>query len=264
MDISDHASDSLQLFMAAPILARVGDSWVKVGGEVSEPRNIFVVDKVGKHLIDHVHDHGIEEKDQVVQFQFGSFENIREYFISKSKQHGSVEAVIMLWIGMEELSQEIPEHAQSPPSHHFHPRGPRIYPRHEVTDVVESYHCLVKAVTASAPKSLVLSTAPAPRRSAGFATFRSDAVWKNMTQQTEKHHHIGVRQGFVMMRKGANGSQLPGGRRPINEDRFLDDGIVPENEFLEIIIRRVYAALSVFKGKETAFPESLTSTVLRF
>ena len=205
----------------------------------------------------------ISPQDQVVQFQKGMFENIKTYFEMNARRYTAVRAVICLWVGMESLAQEMPENAPVPPEH-FHPLGPRIIPYLDVTETVSAYHNMIDSLVASLPSSIVVSSAPAPRRSAGFATRRADDVGKKLTQRNHRHHHVGVRQGFVSKLKGKDGSSLPGGRCPINSDRFLDDGITPEIESFGIVIRRCYAALSVFLGLPPVFPESLESTIMRF
>ena len=247
----------------AATLVRAGSSWVKVAGERISPRYVFVVDKIGKHLIDDIGGYEIGELDQVVQFQNGSFENIQTYFDMQSRQYTDAKAVVCLWVGMEDLAEEVPENAQIPPEH-FHPLGPRIIPRLDVADTISAYHDLLDSLAISLPSSVVVSTAPAPRRSAGFANRRAEKVGKGISKRFPLHHHIGVRQGFVCQLKGKDAARLPGGRCPINPDRFLDDGMTPDIESFQIVIRRCYAALSVFLELPPVFPESLVTTVMWF
>ena len=96
------------------LLSRVGDSWVKLSGEFDDPRYIFVCDRVGRELVKDVGGFGIEERDLVVQIQVGSFENIRQFFASQPGKYERAEAVILLWVGMDELAQEIPVQFSTP------------------------------------------------------------------------------------------------------------------------------------------------------
>ena len=127
-----------------------------------------------------------------------------------------------------------------------------------------NYGTLVGDLSSLLPTTAVFTTAPAPRRSAGFATRRSKAVGDALNKQTDKHFHLGVCKGFVGRRKGRFGDSEPGGRFPVNDDRFCDDGVTPDNEFLEIVIKRAYAGVTHFLNKQQVYSDYLGDVLLRF
>ena len=123
----------------APV--RVKDSWANVVGEQNSPRNIFIIDSIGKNAIRQIKDIGLSSRDQIVQFSRGEFETINDFLRMKRRELSEAEAFIFVWFGADELVEDAPPPAQTPKAveEYFLPEGPRIIPRLSINDVVHSY-----------------------------------------------------------------------------------------------------------------------------
>ena len=87
------------------LLTRVNSTWVREAGEYSEPRFVFVTDNIAKELVNNMKDFGVEERDKLVSVCSGKFDDAEQYFREHKARFEGVEAVVVLWYGMEELSQ---------------------------------------------------------------------------------------------------------------------------------------------------------------
>ena len=233
--------------------ARVNETWVNVAGEAADPRFVFVFDRGARNFIRNLNDVGFDSRDQVVQFSVGLFENVTTFFVERARLYAKCKAIIFAWIGQEELSQWVPPGPQSAAVRaYFHPQGPQIYPLHPVNTVVDRYAVLVTSVAEVLPLPTLVTTEPAPRRSAGYANWRAKDVGLKMRKVIPNHRHAVVGKGCVGRRSSKNGADAVGGRWPLVEDKFADDGITPLKDTFVFIVQRLYGALAHFVGEGLA------------
>ena len=246
--------------MAGIVPLRVNDTWVRITGELVDPRYVFVVDKVGRNLVSDLSAAGVNPRDQVVTFSSGSFKNINNFLQMKRQEYNKTEAFVFLWIGQEEISEEAPANVSETIEKYFHPNGPRVIPLHDVNGVASSYMDLVRESLNFFPNARIFSTDAVPRRSSGFCITRANYVSKKVIQQSERHHHFALNKHFHGRRSGACIDEL-GGRFPIHEWKF-EDGVFPTTDAWAAVLRRSYAAISSVMGKEQNDPDLSASLKL--
>ena len=228
--------------MTGIVPVRVNDSWANVVGEQNAPRNIFIVDAIGKNAIRQLTDIGLDSRDQMIQFSRGEFKTINDFLRMKRRELSDAEAIVFLWVGADEIVEDAPPPSQTPKTveEYFLPEGPRIVPRKSVNEVVDSYVETVLLALALFPSARVFSSDPAPRRSTGFAIARANLVAKQVKQQGDRHHHVTINRHFHGKR--CHGNFNKGGKCPLHE-KFFVDGIVPTIESWAKVFCRMYAAI---------------------
>lgn len=229
--------------MSSIVPIRINDAWVNLCGQIDSPRYVFIVDKIAKHAILNLASIGVDDKDAVVQITKGDFASLDSFVRSKIREYAEVKAVVMLWFGADELSEDAPPPGSLPPlvEEWLLPGGPRIMPKLTVAEVVAKYTASIRLCLDSFPNSLVISSDPPPRRSTGFATARANFVASSLIQQDARHRHVRFNRHFHG--KKGHGDFNEGGKFPIHEPLFID-GVVPTLDSWEAIFRRTYAALT--------------------
>ena len=241
--------------MAEIVPMRINDTWVRITGELINPRNIFIVDKIGKNLVGDLSAAGVSPCDQIVTFTNGSFANIKSFLALKAREYNEVKAVIFLWLGQEEISKESTSQEKEKTENQLLMEGVNIIPNHDVNKVVDLYSELVKESLLLLPNADIYTSDAAPRRSPGFAITHANYIFKKMTQQNERHHHFALNKHFHGRRSGSTIGK-PGGRFPLNE-HYFEHGIYPTLDAWAAVIRRSYAAMNLITN-----PDEMDSTLL--
>ena len=242
----------------APLTLRINDSWVNLSGNLDKPRYVILVDKTASAINNQAEAIGINEQDLIVQFAKGTFQNVNDFLKLKSRDLVDAEAFVILWMGMEELCIDA---SSLPPSDnpafeaYFHPLGPKIFPHREVDDVVAAYEETVLLILSLFPRSVVITSDPAPRRSSGFAIMRAKNVTKGMKKQDARHRHLSLIHKFHGRRASAN-SHEPGGKFPVINECF-EDGVIPKVETWASVFERCYAAVDAMLDDKSVGPSQL-------
>ena len=215
----------------------VNHHWVNVLGKKSNPRYVWVVDRVARQVVFDINSFGFGEEDQILHFASGTFRNILSYLEERKADYGGVTAFVFVFVGMDDLAVDVPA-AQDDPEIRFHPLGPRQQASDvDVTEVVRRYERLVEESLRLFPSASIFSTNPAPRRSSGFAVARAAHVTKEVKQQGARHHHFSLMRKFHGKLYGA-AKDRPGGRLPIHEEYFEPNGIeLTKGAFTGVVVK---------------------------
>ena len=248
--------------MTGIVPVRVHDSWANVVGEQNAPRNVFIVDAAGKNAIRQLTAVGLDPRDQIVQFSRGEFAIINEFLRMKRRELSNAEAVIFLWIGVDEIAEDAPPVSQTPKAveEYFLPEGPRIIPRKKTSEVANNYVETVLLALSLFPSARIYSSDPMPRRSTGFAIARANLVAKQMKRQDDRHHHLLLNRHFHGKRCRGNFDR--GGKYPIH-DKFFLDGVLPSIDSWAKVFSRVYAAMNKLNGSNAVL-EALSFVKIAF
>ena len=123
---------------------------------------------------------------------------------------------------------------------YFDEKGPRQLPGLDYGPVARSYEALVAMMSAAFPAALIFSSNPAARRSAhGFAIRRAMTVTNKLKKMGANHHHFSVLRKFHGRRTGSSAES--GGRFPLKEEYFEDDGVRLIRAALSGVFVRSYA-----------------------
>ena len=242
----------------APLTLRLNDSWVNLSGNYEKPRYVFLVDRTAAAVSNQLESFGLNDQDMIAQFAVGTFKNLNDFLKLKSRDLIDAEAIIILWVGMDELAVDA---SSLPPSDnpsiasYFHPLGPNIFPHREVGDVIADYEETVLLSLSLFPKSLIVTSDPAPRRSSGFAVMRAKNVTKGLKKQDVRHRHVSFIHKFHGRRTTAN-SHEPGGKFPVHDIYFLD-GVIPKVETWASVFERCYAAVNAMISDKSVGPSQL-------
>ena len=86
--------------MAAPQLATHGTPW-KIAGKLTNPRFVWLVDRVFADAISNPASFGFKATDQVVYFPDGSFDTVTKFLKTKTAEFSGASAIIFLELGLE-------------------------------------------------------------------------------------------------------------------------------------------------------------------
>ena len=230
---------------------------MQISGNLENPRVVWIMDGVGKQMVSSPEDYGFDAADQLIVFPDGRFKDVITFFDQKQHELGAISAVVFFLFGADEISQPLQsfEEVTSSAIHsfdeYFHPRGPRELPRRPVHEVVDACYSAIDRILAQFPSCSVFTTEPSLRRSRhGFAAARAIEVGRQMKRRDERHHHATVlRQLHAVIRGKAEGDRL-GGRYPINEEFFDEDGVRMTPTALRSSLVRIMA----FVGAEMGLP----------
>ena len=230
---------------------------IQISGNLENPRVVWITDGVGKQMVSSTEDYGFDAADQLVVFPEGRFGDVTTFFDQKQHELAAVSGIVFFLFGADEISQPLQsfEAVTSSSIHcfdgYFHPRGPRELPRLPVHEVVDAYNGVIDRILVQFPSSSVFTTEPSLRRSKhGFAAARAIEVGRKIKRRDERHHHATVlRQLHAVIRGKAEGDRL-GGRYPINEEFFDEDGVRMTPTALRSSLVRIMA----FVGTELRLP----------
>ena len=88
----------------APLTLRLNDSWINLSGNYDKPRYLFLVDRTAAAVSNQLDQFGLNENDLIVQFAVGTFKNLNDFLKLKAREFFNAKAVIVLWVGMDELA----------------------------------------------------------------------------------------------------------------------------------------------------------------
>ena len=224
----------------------INDQWVTIAGEVSNPRFVWIFDRVGLQLARDSEGYGFDSRDQIAVFSVGTFSNVRAFLDLRQFENRNVKSFIFMMLGQDELAYD------APPSGFneivegwFHHKGPRqVMTGKDNSSIMESYEALVDLALDRFPKATLFTTEPAMRRSGfGFAVKLALRVGRLQRRDKERHHHMLVGCHLYGRRRGKKTGLGDGGLLPIKEDFFEDNGVMlKKTAFLEIL-RRVRSAI---------------------
>ena len=104
----------------------INDQWVTIVGEVTNPRYVWIMDRVGMQIARNTEGYGFDSRNQLAVFSVGTFCNVRQFLDLKQTDFSSVRAFVFMMLGQDELAVDAP-----PPGFNnvvegwFHPKGPR-------------------------------------------------------------------------------------------------------------------------------------------
>ena len=219
-------------------------------GNKKAPRYVFIVDKVGAEAKSPI-DVGLDDGDLLLKFDSAKLEELATYFEADAARFDKTEAFIFLNIGQNNISHladEVLPHPLSPTIENYFPaNGPREIPGDDFVAVVPRYEELVRKMCALFQEALIFSSAPAARRSkCGFAVRQAMMVAKRVDKTHGRHHHFSLLERFHGRRTG----KVPGegGRFPLKEEFFLEDGVTMTRAALAGCFVRAYAFVKAVSG----------------
>ena len=131
---------------------------------------------------------------------------------------------------------------------YFDEKGPRQLPGLDYGPVAKMYESLVEKMVSLFPKARVFSSNPAARRSShGFAVRRAMVVTEKVKKKSERHHHFSVLRQFHGRRLGTAAEK--GGRYPIREMYFRNDGVTLNRAALTGVFVGAYAVVKAVLGE---------------
>ena len=246
----------------------VNKSWVNILGKTSNPRVVWIVDRIARKIVFNISDFGFGEDDQIVHFSRGTFSNVSAYLERRKPEYGSVTAIVFLFMGMDEIAVDVPaDQTDRGEESRFHPLGPRQIPADaDAAEVVARFSRLIGDALQLFPSASIFSTNPAPRRSSGFAVARATYVTKKLRKVGERHHHFSLLKNFhgKLYRTAGN---RPGGRLPIREEFMEENGIELKKGALTGVIvkaRMVVNAVLKIKGCRLTDPNTIHDVKMFF
>ena len=144
---------------------------VRRGGEMENPRRLWVMDRVGAEVVECPTEYGLRSDAQVAVLEDCRMEKVDAFLEEARKDFESSEAIVFFMIGMDDLAEDAPPVVSETVEGWFHPNGPRQVVRDTDTVVTARYENLVEDTGEKFPSSNVFSSGPAPRRS-GAASIR--------------------------------------------------------------------------------------------
>ena len=207
----------------------INDQWVTIVGEVTNPRYVWIMDRVGMQIARDTEGYGFDSRDQLAIFSVGTFRNVRQFLDLKQADFSSVRAFVFMMLGQDELAVDAP-----PPGFNdvvegwFHPKGPRqIKLDIDVPSVVASYAKLLDSALSQFPSATFFTTEPAMRRSGfGFAVKWAVRIGRLACRDDEHHHHMIVGRHLYGRRRGKDTGLGDGGALPIKEHFFENNGVL--------------------------------------
>ena len=76
----------------APLTLRLNDSWINLSGNYDKPRYVFLVDRTAAAVSNQLDQFGLNENDLI------------DFLKLKAREFFNAKAVIVLWVGMDELA----------------------------------------------------------------------------------------------------------------------------------------------------------------
>ena len=222
---------------------------VRRGGEMENPRRLWVMDRVGAEVVECPTEYGLRSDAQVAVLEDCRMEKVDAFLEEAKKDFESSEAIVFFMIGMDDLAEDAPPVVSETVEGWFHPNGPRQVVRDTDTVVTARYESLVEDTGEKFPSSNVFSSGPAPRRSGGgHAIVRAKNVEKRVKPKSPRHHHFGLLSKFHGSHLGKD-FEDPGGRRPILEKYFEADGVHLKKTALTGAIVRARLFVDAMLGK---------------
>ena len=220
----------------------INDQWVTIVGEVSNPRFVWITDRIGLQIARDKEGYGFDSRDQLAVFSVGTFENVRLFLDLKRSEFSSVQAFVFMMLGQDELAVDAP-----PPGFNdvvegwFHPKGPRqIKTDKDVPSVMASYAALLDSALSQFPGATFFTTEPAMRRSGfGFAVRRAVRIGRLERRDDQRHHHMIVGRHLYGRRRGKGTGLGDGGLLPIKEHFFETDSVMLKEATLREILGRM-------------------------
>ena len=196
-------------------------------GEMSNPRALWLMDRMGRDVVEAPQKFGFSPKDQVAVFEDGRFDVISAFLGKVSKDGGDLRAVVFFLLGMDELAEDAPPSLRSATIEDWFPKnGPRQIIRNGEGEVAASYRKLVDGTLEKFDEAKVFSSNPPARRSRnGHLVSRAQYVTTHIKSAGPRHHHFSILNKYHGSRSGKKIDPL-GGSRPIHERFFEDDGVM--------------------------------------
>ena len=206
-------------------IVNVNKRSVTLIGNHANARRLWIVDRVCRQ-IDNTDKFGFGDDDAIAVFERATFENIIAFLKMKKSEYTSLAAVILFFVGGDEIAVDAPPIVAPEWEKYFHRDGPRQVPLAKDVEVREMYEGLIGDVADLFPSTQVFSSDPPPRRSGGgFATARAASVSLKLDRKSTRHHHSSQIHRFYGRREGKGHLKSQGGLKPIYENMFLSDGI---------------------------------------
>ena len=247
---------------------KINDKWVNFVGRHTDPRYVWITDRLGKQIVENPTSFGVNGEDLVVCFPSGKYGDVEEFFRLKKSEIGSAQAVIFLLVGADEIAEDAPpvlSHAIR--KYWLHPRGPRQVPLHSAVEVTAKYEALVDVALQTFPSARVVTSDPAPRRSGhGFAIKRAMRVSDEIQKKDERHSHIRLIRKFHAKRPAGKGNLLKeGGKYPLREVHFEEDGMTMTfNALAGVYIRAKVYVESIVGREGMAIPNEIDGLKIKF
>ena len=228
-------------------------------GEFINPRFVWLVDRACRKVAEEPAAYGINSRDQIVVFSDGSLDIVQEFLEVKSALITTAEALVFLFLGMDDIAVDAPAIVSPAMEAYFHKLGPCQLRHREAADVTAAYEVLVARSRILLPSACIISSNPAPRRSGGgFAMTRAVNVDGKIRSQGSRHHHFSQIRRFHGKRQGKGHVEGQGGQLPVHNRLFDPDGIQLTQAALVGVVVRANTFVEAVVGVEGQMADPMT------
>jgi hypothetical protein len=231
-------------------------SIAKMYGELDNPRTVWISDSQFSWVCGSPGDFEVGPNEQFVSMPGGKLEHALTFLKKRQTRLQMVENLVihigtnnickLKGFGDQPLVTVDPAHGQ-PPNYRRPPPGYLQDPDMTAPQVVEKLGELVKETAGMFPNATVITTDPTARRTkGGFANLRVRSIARTIRQQSPNHHHLTTFKRYVR-HNNKNHKGDDGGRHPLAEERFQEDGVHYSKVELLLFVDTIRTAINELK-----------------
>jgi hypothetical protein len=228
----------------------------KIYGEIASPTTIWISDSQTSWICRSPGDFDVKPGEQFVSIAGGKIEHALLFLRKRQAELQAVKDIVvhigtndickLKGFGRQPLVTVDPVHGE-PPKYRRPPPGYLQDPDATAPQVVAKIGELVREAARMFPNATIWTTDPTARRTkGGFANLRVRSVARTIQKQDPNHHPLTTFKHY-MRHNNKKHKGDDGGRHPLAEERFQEDGIHYSKSELLLFVDTIRAAINELK-----------------